>query len=95
MTGARVYDELLAVAQHDHETPGADERASPLDDQLEHMLECDLPADRDRHVTGCLQSPKRLLGLLAAALAGLVELCVTDRDRRPIGEDHRSLLVLL
>ena len=66
-----------------------------LDDQLEHVLERDLPADRDRHVTGRLETPKRLLELLAAALAGLVEAGVLDRDRRPLGEDHRSLLVLL
>ena len=90
-----MYDELLAIAQHDHETPGADERTSPLDDQLEHVLERDLSADRDRHIAGRLEAPKRLLGLLAAALAGLVQLRITDRDRRPIGEDHRGLLVLL
>ena len=95
MTGARVHDQLLAIAQHDHEAPRADERTSALDDQLEHVLERDLSADRDRHVTGRLQPPKCLLGLLAAALAGLVQLCVADRDRRPIGEDHRGLLVLL
>ncbi len=95
MTGARVHDQLLAVAQHDHDAAGAHERAPALDDQLEHMLQRDLPADRDRHVAGRLQAPGRLLGLLAAALAGLIQLRVADRDRRPIGEDHRGLLVLL
>ena len=95
VTGARLHDQLLAVAQHDHEAARADERASALDDQLQHVLERDLPADRDRHVAGRLQPSNRLLGLLAAALAGLIQPGVVDRDRRPIGEDHRGLLVLL
>ncbi len=94
VAGARLHDQLLAVAQHDHEAAGAHQRASALDDQLQHVLERDLPADRDGHVAGRLDASKRLLELLAAALAGLICPRVVDRDRRPVGEDHRGLLVL-
>ena len=94
MAGAGVHDQLLPFAQHDHEAPCAHERAPTLDDQLEHVLERDLP-DRHRHVARRLQAAEGLLRLLAAALTGLVQLRVADRDRRPVGEDHRGLLVCL
>ena len=95
MTRAGLHDQLVALAQHDHEAAGIHERASALDDQLEHVLERDLPADCDSHVAGGLEPSNRLLGLLAAALAGLIQAGVVDRDRGPVGEDHRGLLVAL
>ena len=95
VAGARVHDQLVALAQHDHEAARADERAAALDDQLEDVLERDLAADRDRDVARRLEAAQRLLELLAAALAGLVQARVVDRDRRPVGEDHRRLLVAL
>ena len=54
-----------------------DERAAALDDQLEHVLERDLAADRDRDVARRLEAPKGLLGLLAATLAGLIQLALS------------------
>ena len=93
MAGTRVQDELLALAQHDHEAPGAHERTPALDDQLQHVLQRNLSADRNRHITGRLQPPEGLLRLLAPALAGLIQPGVLNRDRRPIGKNHSSLLV--
>ena len=86
---------MLAVAQHDHDAPGADERTSALYDQLEDVPERDLPADRDRDISSGVEAAERLLELLATALAGLIGLRVVDRDRCPIGEDRRGLLIPL
>jgi hypothetical protein len=95
VTGARLHDQLLAIALHDHDALRVDEHAPTLDDQLEHVLQGDLPADRERHIAGRLESPERPLRLCATTLAGLIQPGVVDRDRRPIGQDHRGLLVLL
>src|SRR5438034_8365437 len=95
MAGARVHDELLALAQHDHETSRVDERAPALSDQLKHVLERDLSADRHGHVTGRLEAAYRLLGLPAASLARLIHPRVVDRNRGPHGEDHHRVLVAL
>ena len=95
VAGAGLHDQLVAVAQHDHEAACADEGASALDDQLEHVLERDLSADRDGDVAGRLQAANRPLGLIAATLAGLIQAGVVDRDGSPVGEDHRGLLVAL
>ena len=63
VTGAGVHDQLMSLAQHDHEAPRAHQRAPALDDQLEHVLERDLPADRDGHVARGLEAASRLLEL--------------------------------
>ena len=53
------------------------------------------PADRHGDVARRLEAAHRLLELLAAVLAGLVQARVVDRHGRPVGEDHRRLLVAL
>ena len=93
MPGAGLHDQLLPVAQHDHEAASADERAAALDDQLEHVLERYLPADRNGHVARGLKAAERLLELVAAELADLVESRVLDRDGRPLVRGSRGLLV--
>jgi hypothetical protein len=88
-----MHDELCAVAEHDHEALCADERAPPLDDDLQHVLERDLLADCDGHVADCLEAEEGFLKLSAGALAGLIQAGVLDSDRRPPRKDHRGLLV--
>ena len=93
MPGAGVHDQLLCLAQHDHEATRTDERAAPLDDQLKHAPERYLAADRDGDVARGLQPADRLLELVAAPLADLIQPGVLDRHGRPPREHHDSLLV--
>ena len=91
--GARGDDEVVALAQEDHEAAGFDERAAALGDELEHVVELHLRPDRDGDRMRGLQAPRRALQLVAARRHGLVEARVLDRDRRPGREDQRRLLV--
>ena len=93
VSGAGLHDQLIPVAQHDHEATGAHERTAALDDQLEHVLKRYLPADRDSDVARGLKATEGLLKLLAAPLADLVQPRVLDRDSRPPREHHDGLLV--
>ena len=95
VAGGRPHDELIALAQHDHQAARAHQRAAALGDQLEHRVEQELPADRHRHVARGLQPAHRALELLAAMLADFEQARVVDRDGRPVGEDDGGLLVLL
>lgn len=97
MTSTRVHDELLAIAEHDHEAPRANERAPTLDDQLQHMLQCDLSADRRRDITSCLKATGGLLRLLPAPLARLIEenLRAIITELRPAALDELGLKIAL
>ena len=93
MAGARLHDKLRAIAQHDQQAPRPDKRAPAFDDQLEHVLEPDVAADRDGDVASDLEPAHGLLELGATPLGRLVELRVLDRDGRPLSEHHGGLLV--
>ena len=64
--GAGLHDQLIPVAQHDHEATSADERTAALDDQLEHVLKRYLPTDRNGHVARGLKAAEGFLELVAA-----------------------------
>ena len=79
---ARVDDEIVAVAQHDHDAAGVDQGSAPLDDQLEHAVKARLAADGGGDVARRLQAAHGAVLLDAAALAGLIEAGILDRRRR-------------
>ena len=93
LAGAGRVHELLLVLEHDHERAGADEGPRPRDDQLEDAVEVRLSAERlrDRHCG--VERAHGSLEVIAAALDGRVQPRVVDRDRGPVGEDHRGLLI--
>ena len=86
-------DEVRSLAQQDHEAARLDERPAALGDELEHVLELHLRADRDGDRARGLQAPRRVLELVAARRDRFVQARVLDRDRRPRREDQDRLLV--
>src|SRR5579875_3360651 len=62
------HDEVIAVAEHDHQPLGPHQRARSLDDQLENTVEFVDAADRLCDVSRRLERPHGVLELLAALL---------------------------
>jgi hypothetical protein len=85
--------QLVAVSQSDEHRASLDERAAPLDDQLEDPFELQLATDRARHLGRRLERAHRPLQLVASPAHVLVEPRVLDRDRRPIGQNDERRLV--
>ncbi len=80
-------------SQQDQQRAGFDQGATALDDDLEDAVEVGLAADRLGDLGRRFEPVQGPLHLVAASLDVAVEAGVLDRDRRPLGEDHRRLLV--
>ena len=93
LAGDRGGDELVALAQQDQQRARLDQGPAALDDDLEDAVEVGLAADRAGDLGRRFEPVHGALHLVAAALHAAVEAGVLDRDRRPLGEDHRRLLV--
>lgn len=93
--GRRRDHELLALLQQDQDHPGLDQRPGALGDQLQDLPEASLAADRARDRRRRLEARHGPLELLPALVGALVQTRVLDRNRRPLGEDDRCLLVAL
>ncbi len=93
LAGRRGHHEPGLLGEQDHHPARAHERAPALDDQLEHAVEVGLAADRARDRGRRLEPAHGRLELVPAALGGLVEAGVLDRDPGPLGEDHDRVLV--
>ncbi len=81
------------LAEQDQQRARFDQGAAALDHDLEDAVEVGLAADRAGDLGRRFKSVHGALHLVAAALHAAVEAGVLDRDRRPLGEDHRRLFV--
>jgi hypothetical protein len=93
LTGDRGGEELIAGGEQNQQRASLDQGAAALDHDLEDTIEVGLAANRAGDLGRCFESVDGALHLVAAALHAGVEASVLDRDRRPLGEDHRRLLV--
>jgi hypothetical protein len=93
--GGRRDEQLVAVDERQLRRLGLDQRPRALDHQLEHAVEVGDASERPRDLRGGLEPPHRALQLVAPLAYVAIQARVRDRDRRPIGEDHDRLLVLL
>ena len=87
--------ELVAVEQRDLGRARVDQRTRALHDQLQHAVEIRDAAEREADLGRGLEAAHRALELVPAFAHRAVEASVGDRDRGPVGENDRSLLVVL
>ena len=93
VAGAGGEHQVVLVLEHDDQRASADERPRALDDQLEDAVEVGLAAERLRDRHRRVEPAHGALEVVAALLDRRVEARVVDRDRGPVGEDDRGLLV--
>ena len=95
LAGDRDDHELVALLEPDRHRAGIDERARPLDDEVEQPLKVGLGTDGAGDRAGRLEPAIGALELVAPGGRLTVEPRVLDRDRGPGREDHHRLLVAL
>ena len=95
LPGLRGEHVLVALAQGDLGRARVDQRPRALDDQLQHAVEVGHAAERAADLGRGLQAAHRAFELVAALADGAVQARVADRDRGPVGEHDRRLLVLV
>ena len=94
LAGDRGDHELVAVEQRDLGRARVEQRPRALDDELEHAVEVGHAAERAADLGRRLEAADRALELVAALAHRAVQARVGDRDRRPVGEHDRRLLVV-
>ena len=68
-SGGRRYDQVLALAEQDDQSPGLDQRPAALDDRVQHPVEIGLASHGDRDVGGGLQPPDGAAHVVAVTSA--------------------------
>ena len=93
LAGGRRHPQLAAVVEQNQQRSSFDQRPAALDDRLQDSIEVCLAADRAGDLGRCLEAADGALEVVALSLDVFVETSVVDRDRGPLGEDQRRLLV--
>src|SRR5215207_445796 len=88
-------DQLVAVQQRKLRRARVDQRPRPLHHELEHVVQVGQPSERTADLRRRLEAAVRTLQLVVALAYVAIQARVGDRDRRPVRQHGRGLLVLV